>query len=76
MRLRRNAFAAATWSGSPRSGPDRPPSDRRRTPAPSPDQRVSDDWAGRPILVGGAEQIELHPCDIVPAAVFPFDAPV
>lgn len=21
-------------------------------------------------------QIELHPCDVVPAAVFPFDAPV
>ena len=36
----------------------------------------SDDWAGRAILIGIAQQIELHPCDVVPAAVLPFDAPV
>jgi hypothetical protein len=37
---------------------------------------MSDDWVGRSILVDRAEQIELHPCDIVPAVLFPFDAPV
>jgi|GEM_PF-4739004 hypothetical protein len=82
MRLRRNTFAAATWSESEivwwvaqiRARPAT--SDRRKTPAPGADQRVSDDWDRRSILVGRGEQIELHPCDVVPAVVFPFDAPV
>jgi hypothetical protein len=83
MRLRRNTFAAATWSGSeifggpPTPGHHRPPSGRRKAPAPGLDQQVSaDDWARRFIMVGRAEQIELHPRDVVPAVVFPFDAPV
>ena len=82
MRLRRNTFAAATWSESEivwwvaqtRARPAT--SDRRKTPAPGADQRVSDDWARRSIPVGRAEQIELHPCDVVLAVVFPFDARV
>jgi len=36
----------------------------------------SDDRAGRSVLFGAAQQIKLHPCDVMPAVVFPFDAPV
>jgi hypothetical protein len=65
MRLRRNTFAAATWSESEivwwvaqtRARPAT--SDRRKTPSPGADQRESDDRAKRSILVGRAEQISV-----------------
>ena len=38
--------------------------------------RRSGNRAGRFILIGSAEQIELHPRDVVPAVVLPFDAAV
>ncbi len=36
----------------------------------------SSNRARRFILIGSAEQIELHPCNVVPAVVLPFDAAV
>lgn len=44
--------------------------------APAAAANRSHDRAGRLVGFGRAEQVELHPRDVVPAAVFPFDAPI
>jgi hypothetical protein len=40
------------------------------------DDVLSSDRGWWAVVFDGAEQIELHPCNVVPAAVFPSDAAV